>query len=153
KERRSTWSLSRGVDSFAHHSEREWTQAPALRPCSAIGGRAPGAPYLPDRTLRLQPSFMEVKRWRAYCFSLEAITSSWPSSSKSTKRTPLSFPSAVTSVTPAGRVNGSFLQSPLPPPCPDHEKIACSLSLLTINSQRPSLSRSRNRTPRSRPPS
>ena len=30
-------------------------------------------------------------------------------------------------------------------------KIACSLSLLTINSQRPSPSRSRRRTPRSRP--
>ena len=119
-------------------------------------GISPGSPRFPLATLKVQPRSqpsqlfgVAMNRCKANSFSFENITSSKPSSLISTKRRPLSRPRSSTIDTPRGNAKGSFFHDFS---ASDHAKTPLCFSLETINSQWPSWSTSRKRTPRSRLP-
>ena len=115
-----------------------------------------GRPALPARLARRspardQPFSIESNRCDAELLSFEKMTSSWPSSSRSTNRRPASLPFGDSRPRPAaGSPNGQLLNGTRrSTPIPGVGSLELAIVSSEISSQRPSPSRSRRRTPRS----
>ena len=141
---RSIPSGNRAVSSFWIQMKFLANQAPLFIPLREIIGIAPSSWRPPSETCRDQPFSIDSNRSSEKRRSSEKTTSSNPSSSTSTNRSPASSPSPKTISVFFGRAKGSCFHVFSPA---FHWKMARVSIEPTINSQLPSASRSRSRTP------